>query len=230
MTKGAARLNENSPLGPSDEVPVHQDGSNEPESPRPLFIFLAEYFGPITRCTWHIGNNQKVQGCVKTQHLLAKLGPYGKYTFVTSVYVLLIYFSRNPIKIKINHVAPKPSVMRRRCSDIIYCRGTESSETEIHSKGRGVHGSCWEGKRSFLFPDPTSLGADSVSETRQTRADLESNSWVPSGGNLGGNLSEISTFHFCSHATHFTLTHLSASNATRPVMCKEIVSGAHVFS
>ena len=39
------------------------------------------------------GNNQKVQGCIKTQHMLTKLGPYGKCMFVFSVYILLIYFS-----------------------------------------------------------------------------------------------------------------------------------------
>lgn len=83
-----------SPLSVSpDAVSVPQDGSNELESPRPLFMLLAGYFGPVTRCTWRFGNNQKVPGCVRTRHMSAPSGPYGKYMLIISVYVLPIYFS-----------------------------------------------------------------------------------------------------------------------------------------
>ena len=98
------------------------------------------------------GNNQKVQGCMKTQHMFTKLGPYGKCMFVFNVYVLLIYFSWYLIKIKFNHVALKPFLMcGRRPGHNFLLRGQKAAKWRYEAGWMMCTGQCWEEERSFLL-------------------------------------------------------------------------------
>ena len=116
MRKEATRLNTNSPLGPLLWGGACSARWFQWAWVSKAIVYLSGgIFWSHNQVHMEFGSNQKVQGCMKTQHMFTKLGPYGKCMFVFSVYVLLIYFSWYLIKIKFNHVALKPFLICGRC-------------------------------------------------------------------------------------------------------------------